>query len=84
MLTHKNISKIYLRGLRPETAKNKINKPNKKEINDLAKAQICLNCPYDECKKGYCDLMKNFGNQSKYQKKMEVKNYETEILHIKF
>ena len=51
-----------------EIKKQAVHKSTKRELNEYNKAQICLNCTRDNCKKGYCDLMKDMGSQSKYKK----------------
>lgn len=32
---------------------------------------VCLNCEYDSCEKGYCDKMLNYGNSQFYVKKKD-------------
>jgi len=51
-----------------EVKQQSVHKTTKRELRQLKEAQICLNCTRDNCKKGYCDKLKDMGSQSKYKK----------------
>jgi len=51
-----------------EVKKQSVHKTTKRELNEYNKAQICLKCTCENCKKGNCDKLKDMGSQSKYKK----------------
>ena len=56
--------------LRISTIKQQaVHKTTRKELKEYNKAQICLKCTCENCKKGHCDRLKDYGKQSKYVRK---------------